>query len=75
MDGEEAQEALLHQRFKPSQIRGEWFRPTQEILDFIAAEGTPYTAPVIELVWADKSPAESTWIDELRHMFRNGVSA
>ena len=36
----EHSERILHQRFRPSRIRGEWFKPCQELLEFIATHAT-----------------------------------
>jgi hypothetical protein len=45
-------EYALHTRFKLYQIRGEWFEPAQELLDYIGAMATPYRW-VRKDKWAD----------------------
>lgn len=35
LDGGQDLEKLLHERFKEARIKGEWFRPVPELLDFI----------------------------------------
>lgn len=36
MPGEASQERALHRRFKLCKVRGEWFRPEPELVQFIA---------------------------------------
>ena len=37
MDGVREGEVELHKRFESSRVRGEWFSPTKELIDFIDA--------------------------------------
>jgi hypothetical protein len=39
--GDRAAEAALHQRFAASRVRGEWFKPTDELLGLIAELAEP----------------------------------
>ncbi len=41
LDGNVRQERRLHREFRAARIRGEWFRPTPELLAFIAAPEVP----------------------------------
>jgi len=40
-----AKEAELHARFSELRIRGEWFRPDKELVEFIKSEAQPYVPP------------------------------
>lgn len=42
MEGVKEEESRLHQRFARLRLRGDWFRPEPELLDFIAAETIPW---------------------------------
>lgn len=44
-DASFADEKLLHKQFDHLRIRGEWFHPAEELLDWIASEATPHVAP------------------------------
>ncbi len=44
--GGREREQLLHSRFAASRVRGEWFRPSADVLGFIDERGTP--AAVLE---------------------------
>lgn len=43
MDGAEPVEKSLHRQFSHLRVRGEWFRPDPELLDFISKETRPWT--------------------------------
>lgn len=41
MDGDEKVERELHKRFGKDRLKGEWFSPTKELIDFILTLGEP----------------------------------
>jgi Meiotically up-regulated gene 113 len=42
INGGKDTEAHLHQRFSQQRLHGEWFKPSEELLRYIATEATPY---------------------------------
>jgi hypothetical protein len=54
MDGERPEEQALHERFAHLRLHGEWFSPTQELLDFIETEGKPWDGMMAV-------PSRDTW--------------
>lgn len=49
--GVKADEIDLHRRFRSLRLKGEWFQPGQDLLDYINQYAFPYTAE--ELFWAE----------------------
>jgi hypothetical protein len=45
MRGTSLDEYAMHVRFKAAHLRGEWFNPTPELMEFIKDNGTPYHKP------------------------------
>jgi hypothetical protein len=45
MEGGRESEAAHHQRFAHLRVRGEWFRPDAELLEYIEHHATPWSGP------------------------------
>jgi hypothetical protein len=60
MEGGPFLERQLHKRFAHLRIRGEWYDPGPDLIDFVQREGEPWTAveSVPEDVWCDPNPVE-----------------
>lgn len=52
-------ETMIHQVFKADRLRGEWFRPSAELMTFIAESARPWTGrqpPLDGIPWDPKVP-------------------
>lgn len=67
-EGDRKREKLLHQRFAELHLHGEWFRPDDKLLQFIAGMPQP-PAPVTRQKWSTLSAAklrraQKIWFDQ-----------
>lgn len=58
--GTRATEGELHKQFRNSRERGEWFRPSPELRDFLAEKPVMGgMAPIDRLKWAETNPTKA----------------